>query len=203
VLLKTQVKPGEVKRLKRSDPSEKDVESSKEKVKNAREEKTLLDLVEEDLEENFVFLPNNENIADEYLTLPVHLDEVTDVELGRYLHATLQQRMWVRTLLARVTLLIKAENNKLDKEKDRVFSMQDKKMSVTEKELKLYNDPVCSCILSKIEYLEGKRDILSAVMENLEDARFDISRNIALLGIDFDGARRADNVENIRRGKRG
>ena len=185
-MTKLPVKKGEIKR-KKSVPTEADVQE-------LNVEESLLDIVERELEQDGIVMFTNDNINKDYLQLPPHLDEEEPKEIGRYLHTFTQQRIWTRTLLARVGILLREANEELDKQKARVFAEQPVKMSVTEKELKLYEDEASTQILERIKLLSAKYDMLDSYMKNLEDGIFDISREISRRGYDFNSQNRVENV---------
>ena len=137
----------------------------------------------------------------EYLILPVYLDEVQSRELSRYFHTFTKQRIWVRTLLSRVGALLREKNVELNKKKDEEFSKWPQRMSITEKELKLYHNPETVQILDELAVIQEKYNMLKDYMDNLEDAIFNISREVTRRGVDFESSRREDNINAIR-GKR-
>ena len=190
--MKPIAKKGEVKVLKKVEPSEKDIEE-------IDTEESLLDKVEAELAKDAVIMFTNENIDREYMVLPIHLDEVSPTDIGRYLHTITQQRVWVRTLLARVGVLMREANEKLDKEKARIYADKPAKMSVTEKELALYEDVKALVILEQIKNISAKYDMLDAYMKNLEDIIFDVSREISRRGMDSCAFGRVENVGGKRR----
>lgn len=190
--MKNLVKKGEIKRAKKVEPSQAD-------VNEVNTEESLLDFVERELEAEGITMFDNENIDNVYLRLPPHLDEEENKEVGRYLHSFTQQRMWTRTLLARVGVILRETNEELDKEKARVFADCPAKTSVTEKELKLYEDVKCIPILERIKNISAKYSMLDSYMKNLEDGIFSISREISRRGYDFNSQNRLDNVDNKRR----
>jgi hypothetical protein len=89
----------------------------------------------------------------------------------------------------------------LNKKKDEEFSKWPQRMSITEKELKLYHNPETSQILDELAVIQEKYNMLKDYMDNLEDAIFNISREVTRRGVDFESNRREDNINAIR-GKR-
>lgn len=188
------IKRGELKRVKKDSPEEVE--------KNARtkfNEKTRSERVEEELNSNGITLFNNSTVDSDYLQLPAYLDEVQSNELGRYLHTFTQQKIWVRTLISRVSAMLREKEEELIPIKERVFSSQDKKMSITEKELKLFVHPEAQAIMDDIQYLQEKQNMLSEYMENLVDGIFSISREISRREGDFRDSNRVENINNKRR----
>lgn len=170
-------------------------------LEEVKESGSILDRLDKYAEENEVIAFNNDNMDKEYLILPVYLDEVQSKELSRYFHTFTKQRIWVRTLLSRVGALLREKNIALNKLKDEEFSKWPQRMSITEKELKLYNNPETSKILDDLTETQEKYNMLRDYMDNLEDAIFNVSREITRRGADFESNRREDNINNIRRKK--
>lgn len=189
---KTLVKKGEIKRVKKVEPSNADVEEVK-------DSESMLDIIESELVKEGIIMFDNSNIDKDYLLLPPHLDEEEPKEIGRYLHAFTQQRMWVRTLMSRIGAILREENGELDKQRVRVFATLPARMSVTEKELALYDDSASLDIVERIKVISAKYDMLESYMKNLEDAIFDISREISRRGYDYSSQNRLENASNIRR----
>jgi hypothetical protein len=185
-------KRGEIKRLKRVEPSQSDVEEVKSK-------NSILDRIEEELGDESIELFDNSNIDSNYLKLPFHLDDIQSNELGRYLHAFTQQKIWARTLFSRVKAIIYDETEKLRVHKERVFSGCDKKLSITEKEIRLSVDPQAKPILERLEYAQQKAEMLATYIDNLDDGIFDVSREVSRRGGDFKDQNRLENVSNKRR----
>ena len=190
--MKPTVRKGEIKRVRKIEPNESDVQE-------INQEESLLDIVESALEADGIEMFTNENIVKDYLLLPPHLDDEDPSEIGRYLHALTQQRVWCRTLLARIGILLREANEHLDKEKARIFAELPVKMSVTEKELALYIDSKAMPILERIKLISAKYSMLEAYMKNLEDLIFDVSREISRRGYDLNSQNRTENVNNIKR----
>ena len=147
---------------------------------------------------NYPFF-DNDNIDNDYLILPPHLDEEEPRNISRFLHAFTQQRIWTRTLLARVGILLREAEDSLDKEKARVFNSLPVKLSVKEKELALFSDEDCVPMLERLKSIEAKKEMLELYMKNLEDAIFDISREISRRGYDMSSQTRVENVDSVRR----
>jgi hypothetical protein len=191
--MKPEVQKGQVKRLKRrEDPSQNDVNE----VNHAG---SVLDRVEEELAEDGITMFDNGNVDNDYLQLPPHLDTEESYELGRYLHTFTQQKIWARTLIARVGALLREKEEQLEPHKERVFSAQDKKLSITEKELKLSVDELAKPIIAELKYIQEKYNMLSTYIANLEDGIFDLSREVSRRGGDFKDQNRVENVQNKRK----
>lgn len=78
---------------------------------------TLIDKIESQLSQEGVTPFSNENIERDYLKLPRYLDELPAAEIGRYLHATVQQRVYVRTLISQTRAYLREAQSQLNMEK--------------------------------------------------------------------------------------
>ena len=113
---------------------------------------TNLDRIKEFLKETGVNTFDNQNVDAEYLKLPKDLTELPTNEISKYLNAITQQRMYVRTLASQARAIYREAKSAYDREKCRVFSLAPAKMSVTEKELRVYQDEQASEIRATMEY---------------------------------------------------
>lgn len=142
-----------------------------------------------------------EDIDKDYLALPSNLSDLTPREVGKYLNALTMQMIWVRAMITRMDVLISELDFELDKIRARIFPLLDKKTSVTEKELSLLMDEVGVGLVEKIRYLQQKRAILDSNWKNLDDAKFNVSREISLRVGEQKDAGRVDNVNNMKKGE--
>lgn len=177
-------------------------------VKESRKElaltgKTLLDTVEESLEEDGITLFDNSDITEDYLRLPADITEEQSRELGKYFNAFTKQKMWVRTLLGRTKALLREKKDLLDDIKDRVYQSLPAKMSVTEKELRLRSDErdgkKASALLKDLAFLEEKVHMLEDYLDNLVDAIVCISREITRRESDWGDEKRGNTLDKGRR----
>lgn len=146
---------------------------------------TLIDKVENQLLVEGVEAFGNENIVKNYLKLPKHLDELPASEVGRYLHAAIQQRMYVRTLISRTRAYLREAEKDLSVEKARLYRELPVKLSLTEKELRLREEPIAKEKFDTILYYQERLDYLKDVLESLEDFKFNVSRELSRRGVDF------------------
>jgi hypothetical protein len=185
--MKPPIKKGEIKRGKRQEIE-------------FQSEESLLDRIEKELIEDGFLKFSNDSTDSEYLTLPFHLDEVAPREITRYLHAYTQQRVYIRSWLSRVNILLLEAESDLDREKIRVYaSVPSAVKSVSEKELYLYDDEKCSLILDILKELRSKQIMLADQIKNIEEIIFDISRELSRRGIDLGAHNREENVNSQRR----
>lgn len=155
--------------------------------------------VEKDLENDGIQLFTNDNIMAEFSILPLDLTEVTSKSLGKYFSTFTKNKMWARTLIARVSAIIKALEEELDSLKLETYKSLPAKMTVKEKELMLRGNERCSEILGELAFYQTKLDMLNSHLDNLVDGIFAISREISRREADWNDGKREDNIDNKRR----
>ena len=82
--------------------------SKRDKINPRQMHRSFLDSIEDDLSSRGVVFFDNEtglNINEEYLQLPREITEVTSRDLGEYLNAFTQQKVYLRTVLGRAELV--------------------------------------------------------------------------------------------------
>lgn len=168
------------------------------KLKRVREVVEEKD-VEKELEKDGIKLFNNENIMEEFSILPLDLTEVSSKSLGKYFSTFTKNKMWARTLIARVSAIIKALEEELDSLKLATYKSLPAKMTVKEKELMLRDNERCSEILGELSFYQAKLDTLNSHLDNLVDGIFAISREISRREADWNDNKREDNIDNKRR----
>lgn len=199
-MAKPLIRKGQIKKGFSSNP---DLSKAPEVEDSKPEKGSILDQVEGELARDGIIPFNASNIMEEYLQLPADMTESTSKELGRYFNAFTQQKMYCRTLLGRVSAILREETEELDDIRDKVYRDLPAKMSVKEKDLKLrshekYSERA-SVLLETVARLEEKKNMLSIYLDNLVDGIFNISREISRREADLDHANRQHNVENKRR----
>ena len=167
------------------------------------ESTSLLDSVEDELKKEGIVPFEGNDILEEYLQLPADLTESTSKELGRYFNTFTKQKMYCRTLLGRVSAILREETEELDNIRDNVYSGLPVKMSVREKELKLrsnehYGERATE-LLAIVARLEEKRNMLNIYLDNLVDGIFNISREISRRESDWNDEHRENSINNKRR----
>lgn len=133
---------------------------------------------------------SNENVNNSYLQLPQDLTVLSTSEISRYLNAIIQQKMYIRTLVSQARAVYREAKSSFDKEKCRVFSNAPAKMSVTEKELRVYADEKAEESRAFMEYSLEKYDFLKDIMDSYDDGAFLVSRELT---------RRVKDVEDVNR----
>jgi hypothetical protein len=160
-----------------------------------------LDRIESELERDGVSLFTNENVMEEYLTLPADLTDVNSSELGKYFNAFTQQKMWTRTLIGRLSTMVRESNRSLDNVRIDVYSNLPAKMSVKEKELKFQTDKKARRVLDNTFIYEEKLRMLGDYLESLIDGNTLISREITRRSGDWGDDKREESINKIRRKK--
>lgn len=142
-------------------------------------------------------MEGNLNIDSDYLTLPQDITEVTSQELGRYLNAYTQHRMYMRTLIGWQQLALEeAKRNYYDVSVP-IYSTLNKKdfPSETSKERYINNHPEVVDYFYAFRDENRKLDLLYLNLSSIDDAIFLISREISRRTGDFNLEKRNDNVQ--------
>ncbi len=166
-----------------------------------QEGETLVDKLTDDLEQVGVvmFKPKEMgghlNIDADYLTMPKDITETPSQYLGQYLNAFTQQRMYLRTLIGWQAILMeeaKREYYNVSEVKYRELSKS--KLSETAKERELNSDLVIKPVFLEYKDCKRKLELLELNLASIEDAIFQISREISRRGADFETENRNHNV---------
>ena len=160
---------------------------------------SVLDTIEEELEQEGITLFDNENVDNEYLILPADITEETSPELGKYFNAFTQQKMWTRTVIGRLATTIREMRRSVDDIKSEVYSSLPPKLSIKEKDLRFQVDPRAREILDDIFIYEEKLRMTEDYLENLIDGIVLISREITRRVGDFNDSKRDDNIGRTKR----
>lgn len=173
---------------------------SKEKMNPRELHKLYLNNIEEELEsKGVVFFETNKNlnIDEDFLTLPAQITEVTSRELGEYLNAFTQQKLYLRTLLGRVELeLEEYKRNYINSSENIYKALSSGKLSETAKERMINAEE--SVKPHYYEYVDWvkRRDLLLYSIANIEDAIFLLSREVSRRTADFEDENRNYSVGN-------
>lgn len=174
--------------------------STEEKAKiNPREmHKSYLDKVEKELSSKGVVFfdqDTNLNISEEFLELPPEITEVPSRDLGEYLNAFTQQKVYLRTVLGRVELMVEESRRKyFEASADLYRRYTIDKMSETAKDRMMNSNPQVQ--ESYYEYMDFKKKqtLVEYSIANIEDIIFMISREVSRRTGDFNDESRVDNV---------
>lgn len=170
----------------------------REKINPRKIQKSYLDKIEDELESSGVLFFDDKvvDINDEYLHLPRDLTEVTSRDLGEYLNAFTQQRVYMRTLLGRVELQEEeARRNYFVMANEVYKSLANHKLSETAKDRIINSD---EDILPLYEaYMDAKQRVKTVqyAIANADDVCFLISREVTRRNGDFDSENRASSVK--------
>lgn len=177
---------------------------TREKINPKEIRKSYLDKMEDELaSQGVVFFDPQEgnlNIQEDYLALPPEITEVPSRELGEYLNAFTQQKIYLRTVLGRVELCVeeaRREYYESSKEYYRRYSLD--KMSETAKERLINSQDGVKPFYYKYKDMQRKQELIEHSIANIEDAVFLLSREVTRRTGDFENENRANNVKNMRR----
>lgn len=160
--------------------------------------KDYLDKIENELVSQGVpfFEPNvNLNITDKYLILPSEITSVTSKELGEYLNAFTQQKVYLRTLLGRIEALVEIHRRAYYESSEDLYRQYSKeKTSETAKDRLINSHPdVQPHYYAYLDY-KRKQQMVEYSINNVEDIAFMISREVTRRVGDFSEENRSYNV---------
>ena len=170
----------------------------KEKINPREMHKSYLDRMENDLSSKGVvfFDPEtNLNITSEYLELPPEITDVSSRDLGEYLNAFTQQKVYLRTLLGRIELMVEESRRKyfeVSADLYRKYSLD--KMSETAKERMINAHPTVQPAYYEFVDYKKKQALVEYSITNIEDVIFMLSREVSRRTGDFNEENRAHNV---------
>lgn len=160
--------------------------------------KSLSDRIEEELAKEGVhqFSPNEElHIDAEHLHLPYEITEVSSKDLGEYLNAYTQQKMYIRTLIGWVECMIEDARREYTEVSVPFYKLVNAtKMSEKAKDIEVNNEPTVVPYYNKLQDLKIKKSVLEHNLASIEDAIFLISREVSRRTGDFNDERRDYNV---------
>ena len=183
----------------------KAVKKEKQKI-NPKEvlnqKRNYCDKMQEDLEIQGVdfFKPSEDggslHIDKDYLSLPQNITEVSTRELGEYLNAFTQQKVYMRTLVGYAELFCEeARREYQEVSESRYKELLGSKLSETAKEREVNSDPkVKPCYEKYLDY-KNKVRLLNFNIASIEDIIFLISREVSRRTGDFSEENRNYNVQ--------
>ena len=171
----------------------------KEKVNPKEVLKSYIDKIEDEfIKKGVVFFDPGDytlNISQEYLSLPPVITEVSSKELGEYLNAFTQQKMYLRTLYGRVELLEEEARRAYLKSSEHLYKKySESKMSETAKERLINTDSEVEQFYTEYSDCKKRTALLEYNIQNIEDAIFMISREVTRRTGDFNDENRSHNV---------
>ena len=180
--------------------------STKINPKEVLKNRSYCDKIQEELESQGVdfFRPNEDggslHIDKDYLSLPKNITEVSARELGEYLNAFTQQKMYMRTLVGYAELYCEeARRNYMTASDLKYRSLLDKKMSETAKERVVNSDLSVKPYYEDFIDFKNKIKLLNQNIQSIEEAIFMLSREVSRRTGDYENERREDNVSKRRR----
>lgn len=166
-------------------------------AKKKAEEIPYFAKIEDELKAQGVLLmdTDNLNIDREYLVLPKNLTDITTRDLGEMLNAFTQQKIFQRTVMGRLELVIESAERRYYNASALMYEEYSKsKMSEKAKERLINQDPE---VKKAHEFLNDKVNQLNMVSKsiaNIEDAIFLLSREVTRRNSDFENENRSVNV---------
>lgn len=163
--------------------------------------RSLADKLEEELVDEGVifFAPNGYkptlDIDTDYLALPKNIVEIPPRELGQYLNAFTQQKMYMRTLIGWTECLLKeAKQEYLEKSSNLYSQLSTQKISETAKDRIVKTDSEIRPYYEKYSDLSNKLELLNLNINSIEDAIFLLSREVSRRTKDFSDENRINNI---------
>lgn len=135
------------------------------------------------------------NITEEYLTLPAEVTEITSRELGEYLNAFTQQKVYLRTLLGRLELLTEEARRKyIEVSTPHYKELSKSKMSETAKERLVNSEEDVKEVFYELDDCRNKCRLVELNITSVEEIIFMLSREVTRRNSDFDDENRNYNV---------
>ena len=182
---------------KQSFVPKEDTNNKSSKINPREIRKSYLDKMEDSLADKGVvfFDDNNLNINTKYLELPSQITEIHSRELGEYLNAFTQQKVYLRTLLGRTELMVeKARRDYYEVSSIFYKKYSEGKMSETAKERLINTQPEVMPVYYEYMDYRKKQSLVEYSIANIEDIIFMISREVSRRNGDFSEESRAYNV---------
>jgi hypothetical protein len=177
---------------------------SQEKINPKGMIKDYLTRIEDELEiQGAVFFDEDKlNIDPENLVLPREITEVPSKSLGEYLNAFTQQKMYLRTLLGRTSLVLEEKKRayiNMSKDVYRKYSIESTKLSETAKDRLINSNETVVPYYHDFSDYQKKYEILELSILSIEEAIFMLSREVTRRTGEFNDENRNYNVQKVRR----
>ena len=135
------------------------------------------------------------NIDKNYLSLPQNITEVSARDLGEYLNAFTQQKMYMRTLVGYAEMFAEeARREYMEVSDARYKELLGTKLSETAKEREVNSDPDVRPSYKKYLDYKNKVKLLNFNIQSIEEAIFMLSREVSRRTGDYENERRNYNV---------
>ena len=178
-------------------PTKQNEQATSEKIDPKAIQKSYLDRIESSLEKSGVVLFDEKrlNISEGYLTLPAEITDVPSKELGEYLNAFTQQKVYLRTLLGSADLLAEEAKRKYYEASDPIYRKYSfEKMSETAKDRLVNSNETVRPVYYEYVDLKKKCSIIEISISNIEDIIFMLSREVTRRNGDLAEESRSYNV---------
>lgn len=161
------------------------------------QKRSYCDTVHEELTKKGVdfFVPKEAggslSIDEDYLSLPKDITDVSARELGQYLNAFTQQKVYMRTLLGYAEMY--AEEYRVEymsASENKYRELLNTKLSEKSKDREVNSDPEVKPSYEKYIDATNKVKLLSYNIESIEDIIFMVSREVSRRTGDFNDERR-------------
>ena len=170
--------------------------------KEMLKEKRYGDRIQEELESQGVdfFRPSEDggslHIDKNYLSLPQNITEVSARELGEYLNAFTQQKMYMRTLVGYAELYCEEARRKyMSASETKYRELLGTKLSETAKEREVNSNPSVQPYYEEYMDFRNKIKLLNFNIQSIEEAIFMLSREVSRRTGDYENERRDYNVQ--------
>ena len=175
----------------------------KDKINPKNLRKSYVETIEQEVIKQGVILFDETrlNVNDDYLTLPRDITDAPSKELGEYLNAFTQQKIYLRTVLGRAELLMEEAKREYHGKSNSYYEDYSKsKFSEAAKERLVSDYPEVKPLYHDYMDCKKKHDIIAMAIMNIEDAIFLLSREVTRRTGDFNDENRNHNVGMIKRG---
>lgn len=155
--------------------------SKSEKIDPKALHKSYLESIETPLEEKgaIFFDETRLNISDDYLILPAEITDVPSKDLGEYLNAFTQQKVYLRTLLGRVDILVEEARRVYLEASDPIYRKYSfEKLSETAKDRLVNANEAVKPAYHKYVDMKKKYTLIEISISNIEDIIFMLSREV-------------------------
>lgn len=171
-----------------------------------KEKRSYCEQIQKELEVQGVdfFRPSDEggslHIDKNYLSLPQNITEVSARDLGEYLNAFTQQKMYMRTLVGYAELFAEEARREYREVSEPIYrGLLNTKLSETAKEREVNSDQNVLPSYEKYVDFKTKVRLLNFNIQSIEEAIFMLSREVSRRTGDYENERREDNVSKKRR----
>lgn len=170
----------------------------KEKINPRELHRHYLDSLEEDLEKKGLVTfeaGKNLHISKEFLALPAEITEVPSRDLGEYLNAFTQQKLYLRTLLGRIELeLEESKQAYYARSAETYRKLTREKVSETAKERMIVVEMQETEEYKEFNKSVERKRLVELGISNIEDAVFLLSREVSRRNGDFNAEQRTYNL---------